>query len=326
MPFGDYKLHDPRYNKFNFLIHDYFIAKSIDEVRPGGIIAFVTSKGTLDKADNSVRRYIAQRADLIGAIRLPNTAFKQIANTDVTTDILFLQKRERISVNEPDWIHVGQTEDGVPVNEYFLNNPDMMLGKMVFDKRMFGDNSRYTALVNEDEDFNLADALDAAVSKLDADIGEYKREPEDESSIPADPSIRNYTYTFINDELYYRENAIMRKIEASGKPLERIKGLNSIRETTRNIINIQTVGCTWQELKDQQDILTQKYDAFIKKHGYITSRGNNIAFRDDNDYPLLCSLEVVDEDKNVTKANNSQESVTELVYPDFRFIFLSRRL
>ncbi|MFZ5966191.1 MAG: helicase-related protein [Bacillota bacterium] len=304
VPFGDYKLYDPRFNKYNFLIHDYFIAKAIDKVRPGGIVAFVTSKGTMDKTDNSVRKYIAERADLIGAIRLPNTAFKQIANTDVTTDILFLQKREWISVNEPDWIHVAQTEDGIPVNEYFLNHPEMMLGKMIFDQRMFGEGSKYTALINEEENFDLPDALDNAVSRLKANITDYEMDMEVENStIPADSNVRNYTYTFINDELYYRENAVMRKIDIIGKTLERIKGLSSIREITRNIIDIQTAGCTQQQLKEQQAILNEKYDHFVRKYGYITSRGNNTAFRDDNDYPLLCSLEVVDENNNVSKAD-----------------------
>lgn len=305
VPFGDYKLHDPKFDKYNFLIHDYFFAKTLDKVRPGGIIAFITSKGTMDKENNSTRKYIAERADLIGAIRLPNTAFKANANTDVTTDIIFLQKRERVQISEANWLHVSKTEDGIPINEYFLDNPEMLLGKMVFDQRMFGEGSRYTALVNDDEDFDLSEALDKAVQNLSANIVTFERESEleQENIIPANPNVRNYTYTFLNEELYYRENAVMRKIEATGKTLERIKGLHSIREITREIIDIQTRGCSQSELKEKQGILNNRYDTYIKNHGYITSRTNNTAFRDDNDYPLLCSLEVVDEDRNVTKAD-----------------------
>lgn len=304
VPFGAYKLHDPNYDKHNFLIHDYFFAKALDKVRPGGIVAFVTSKGTLDKENSSVRKYLAERADLIGAIRLPNTVFKANANTDVTTDIIFLQKRERVSVNESNWIHIGLTEDKVPVNEYFIDNPDMLLGKMVFDQRIYGEGSKYTALVNNDENFDLKEALHKAVENLNADIGSYEREDiNSEDEIPADPNVRNYTYTFIGDNLYYRENASMRRIDEKGKTLERIKGLHSIREITREIIDIQTNGCTEIELKEKQGILNNRYDSFVKKYGYIISRANNTAFRDDNDYPLLCSLEVVDETNKVTKAD-----------------------
>jgi len=225
-------------------------------------------------------------------------------NTDFIFNGIFVIEREWISVNEPDWIHVAQTEDGIPVNEYFLNHPEMMLGKMIFDQRMFGEGSKYTALINEEENFDLPDALDNAVSRLKANITDYEMDMEVENStIPADSNVRNYTYTFINDELYYRENAVMRKIDIIGKTLERIKGLSSIREITRNIIDIQTAGCTQQQLKEQQAILNEKYDHFVRKYGYITSRGNNTAFRDDNDYPLLCSLEVVDENNNVSKAD-----------------------
>ncbi|WP_396334345.1 helicase-related protein [Clostridium sp. 19966] len=304
VPFGDYKLHDPKYDKHNFLIHDYFFAKTLDKVRPGGIIAFITSKGTMDKENNSVRKYIAERAELIGAIRLPNTAFKSNANTDVTADIIFLQKRERVQVTEENWLHVAKTEDGAPINEYFLDNPEMLLGKMVFDQRMFGEGSKYTALVNDDENFDLKEALNKAVQNLEANISSFEREEAaTEDFIPADPNVRNYTYTFIENQLYYRENAVMRKIEASGKTLERIKGLHAIRGITREIIDIQTNGCTKEELKEKQEILNKRYDTFVKNHGYITARTNNTAFRDDNDYPLLCSLEVVDENKNVTKAD-----------------------
>ncbi|WP_049785859.1 DEAD/DEAH box helicase family protein [Clostridium cellulovorans] len=304
VPFGDYKLYDPTYDKHNFMIHDYFFGKALDKVRPGGIIAFITSKGTLDKENPSVRKYIAQRADLVGAIRLPNTAFKANANTEVTADILFLQKRERVAVSEPNWLHVGLTEDKIPVNEYFIDNPEMLLGKMVFDKRMFGENSRYTTLINEDENFNLSDSLNKAVKNLSANIEGYERKEESqEDVISADPNVRNYTYTFVEGKLYYRENAIMRKCDITGKALDRIKGLHGIREITRKIIDIQTKGCTKEELKLKQEVLNERYDNFVKKLGFITSKTNNSAFREDNDYPLLSSLEIVDDDGNVKKAD-----------------------
>lgn len=304
VPFGDYKLYDPKYDKNNFMIHDYFFAKSLDKVRPGGIVAFITSKGTLDKENNKVRKYLSERADLVGAVRLPNTAFKENANTDVTTDIIFLQKRANVAVLDPNWLHVSKTEDGIPINEYFLDNPEMLLGKMVFDQRMFGEGSKYTALINEDKDFDLSLALDKAVSSLNADIGSYESEENDiENILPANPNVRNYTYTILNNEVYYRENAIMRKIEANGKTLARIKGLHSIRESVREIIDVQTRGCTQIELKEKQEILNRKYDTFVKEYDHISSRANSNAFNEDNDYPLLCSLESIDENKQVTKAD-----------------------
>lgn len=303
VPFGNYKIYDRLYDKHNFMIHDYFIAKTIDKVRAGGIIAFVTSKGTLDKKDQSVRKYICERAELIGAIRLPNTAFKDNANTDVTADILFLKKRERMSVENPNWLHVSQTEDGVPINEYFLDHPEMCLGKMVFDNRMFGEGSNYTTCVNTDEDFNLANSIEMEVSNLDGTIDDYSKMPEDEELISADPNFKNYSYAMIDNELYYRENSYMRKMNVKSRTLERIKGMMGIRDVTRDIINIQVRGCTKEELEEKQKILNDKYDEFVKGNGYITSRTNSSAFRDDNDYPLLCSLEVIDEDKNITKAD-----------------------
>ena len=304
VPFGNYKVYDRLYDKHNFKIHDYFIAKTIDKVRPGGIIAFVTSKGTLDKKDQSVRKYICKRAELIGAIRLPNTAFKENANTDVTADILFLKKRERISVKNPDWLRISQTEDGVPINEYFLDNPNMILGKMEFDNRMFGEGSNYTTCINTDEDFNLEDALEVAISNLKGSIDDYEKKDLDETNlIPAESKYRNYSYALIDNELYYRENSYMKKMDIKGKTLERIKGLMDIREITRNIINIQVSGCTKEQLEHSQSLLNTRYDEFVKENGPITSRSNNLAFRDDNDYPLLCSLESVDENKEIIKAD-----------------------
>ncbi|MBF4692320.1 DEAD/DEAH box helicase family protein [Fusibacter sp. Q10-2] len=304
VPFGNYKVYDRLYDKHNFMIHDYFLAKTLDKVRPGGIIAFVTSKGTMDKKDQAVRKYIAERAELIGAIRLPNTAFKENANTDVTADILFLKKRERRSVEIPTWLSVTDNENGVPVNQYFIDHPHMMLGEMVFDERMFGRDSRYTTCVNTDSNFNLEEALSEAVSHLQAEIGYYEQaKKEDSNDIPADPKYKNYCYAFIDDKLYYRENSMMRRMDYTGKTLERIQGMMAIREITREIITLQTEGCTKELLEKAQDQLNQTYDTFVKDFGYITSRSNASAFRDDNDYPLLCSLEVEDEDHHVTKAD-----------------------
>lgn len=303
IPFGNYKLHDTRYDRYNLNIHDYFFCKTLDKIRPGGIIAFITSKGTLDKENSTFRRYISERADLIGAVRLPSTAFKEIANTDVTTDIIFLQKRERMAVTEPEWLHLGFTDDGVPVNRYYLDNPEMLLGKMVFDRDMFGPDSKYTSLV-ADEDLDLAEALDNALSRLNADIGSVERNIGSESSvIPADPAVKNFTYTFVDGSLYYRENAFMRRMEIKGTALERIKGLHKLREITRDIINMQLNGSTSEELKKAQQLLNDRYDSFVSKYGIINSKANSLAFRDDSDYPLLCSLEVLDEDKNVKKAD-----------------------
>ncbi len=308
IPFGNYKVYDRQYNKHNFLIHNYFFAKTIDKVRPNGIIALVTSKGTLDKTDYRVRKYIAERANLLGAIRLPNTAFKEVAGTDVTTDILFLQKRERISVENPSWLEVGGTEEGIPINNYFLENPHMCLGQMQFDTRMYGENSNYTTCIVTDETFNLEQSLNQAISHIKGTIREYQaksknKDNEDETLIPANPKVKNYTYAYIDNTLYYRENSHMREIKITGKKLERIKGMIELREITRDLINIQVAGCAKEELQEKQGILNTKYDSFVKKNGAISSKTNMQAFREDNDYPLLCSLEVIDQDKNITKAD-----------------------
>lgn len=307
IPFGDFKLYDKRYAKHNFRIHDYFFAKALDKVRPGGIVAFVTSKGTLDKANPAVRRYLAERAELIGAVRLPNTAFKESAGTDVTSDIIFLQKRENKIVTEPDWVHLGQTEDGIAVNSYFVEHPEMMLGKMEYDSRMFGNESRYTSCVNHDEDFNLREALSQAVSNLKGqitDVLEFADQSEPfRDMLDADPDVKNYTFTFVNGKLYYRENSRMYLKEVSAAVEERIRLMDEIRTVTRQLIFIQTEGCSDEELRFQQKLLNEKYDAYVRKCGPVTGRGSRLAFQDDADYPLLCSLEVVDEDGNVKKAD-----------------------
>lgn len=307
IPFGDFKLYDPKYAKHNFRIHDYFFAKALDKVRPGGIVAFVTSKGTLDKANPSVRKYLAERAELIGAVRLPNTAFKESAGTDVTSDIIFLQKRENKIVTEPDWVHLGQTEDGIAVNSYFVEHPEMMLGKMEYDSRMFGNESKYTSCINHDENFDLRSALSQAVSNLKGQITDVMKLTDESEPmrdmIDADPDVKNYTFTFVDGKLYYRENSKMYLKEVSATMEERIRLMDEIRAVTRQLIFIQTEGCSDEELSFQQKLLNEKYDAYVRKYGPITGRGSKQAFQDDADYPLLCSLEVVDEDGNVKKAD-----------------------
>ena len=307
VPFGDYKIFDPKYNKYNFRIHDYFLAKALDQVRPGGMVAVITTKGTLDKSNPTIRKYLAERAELVGAIRLPNTAFKDNAGTEVTADILFLQKRERKIDIEPDWVHLGVTDDGIAVNSYFAEHPEMMLGTMQYDTRMFGQDSRYTVCVNDDENFNLYEALNKAIGNIKAQMTDFERladnEEQAEEVIPADLDVRNYTYTFFEGKLYYRENSEMVRKEVSQTAEERIRSLDEIRQITRELIDIQMEGCSDEKLADKQQLLNVKYDKFVGKYGAITSKANRTAFRDDRDYPLLCSLEEVNEDGEVKKAD-----------------------
>ena len=305
VPFGDFKVYDRKYNAENFKIHDYFVAKSIDKVRPGGIVAVITTKGTMDKKNNSVRKYLAERAELVGAVRLPNSAFKAEAGTEVTGDILFFQKRERKIAAEPGWVHLGMAENGVSVNSYFVEHPEMMLGHMEYDTGRYGSDSSYTVCVNDDKDFDLYGALQQAVSRLSVQIPDYEvlQEEEPEESIPADPDVKNYTYTFVDGVLYYRKDSRMYRQEVGNTVLERIKGMDGIRKCTRHLIDIQLNGCSEEELKAAQEELNTVYDNYTKKYGFITSQGNSRAFRDDEDYPLLCSLENVDEEGVVTKAD-----------------------
>ena len=307
VPFGDYKVFDPKYNKYNFRIHDYFLAKALDQVRPGGMVAVITTKGTLDKANPTIRKYLAERAELVGAVRLPNTAFKDNAGTEVTADILFLQKRERKIDIEPDWVHLGVTENGIAVNSYFAEHPEMMLGSMEYDTRIYGQDSRYTVCVNNDENFNMYETLNKAIGNIKAQMTDFERVADEaeqtEEVIPADLDVRNYTYTFFEGKLYYRENSEMVKKEVSQTAEERIRCLDEIRQITRELIDIQMDGCSEEELSDKQRLLNVKYDAFVKQYGAITSKANRIAFRDDSDYPLLCSLEEVNEDGEVKKAD-----------------------
>lgn len=305
VPFGDYKIYDAKYNKLNFRVHDYFIAKTLDKIRPGGIAALITTKGTMDKANPNVRKYIAQRAELVGAVRLPNNAFKNNAGTEVTSDILFLKKRERQIDIEPDWVHLGYTNDGIPVNSYFAEHPEMMLGKMEYDTGRYGVESHYTVCVNNDENFNMYESLSNALNNVNTSISDFEIEETEKNDevIIANSDVRNYTYSFMDGKLYFRQNSKMYLKEYSKLTIDRIKALNEIRSITRHIIEIQSEGCSEEELKNAQRELNNSYDTFVDKYGRITSRANDRAFRDDADYPLLCSLENVDENGYVTKAD-----------------------
>jgi len=297
VPFGSYGVIDKKYDKYKFYIHDYFFAKTLDKVRPGGIIAFITSKGTMDKQNPEVRKYIAQRAELLGAVRLPNNAFLANAGTEVTTDILFLQKRDRVIDIEPDWVHLSATGDGVPVNQYFADNPDMVLGTMVFDKSMYGNQNETACLPHEDAD--LAELLREALENIHAEISDYEMDDIDEdtdnSSIPADPSVRNFSYCLVDGQIYYRENSRMNRVETSVTAQGRIKGMIELRDCVRDLIEYQTEDYNDEAILQQQRKLNRLYDAFTSQYGLINSRGNNMAFADDSAYCLLCSLEVLDE-------------------------------
>lgn len=302
VPFGEYKIADKRYDKHNFLIHDYFFARTLDKVRPGGVIAFVTSKGTMDKKNPAVRKYIAQRADLLGAIRLPNTAFKANAGTQVTADIIFLQKRDRIVDIEPDWVHLGQIDDAanpgetIPVNSYFAEHPDMILGTMARDDMMYGNRSETTC--NPFPDSDLAAQLDEAVTNIHAEITEYEfdgDELEEDTSIPADPDVRNFSYTLVDGQIYYRQDSRMVPVELPVTTQNRVRGLIGLRDCARTLIAYQTENWPDSDIKAEQARLNRLYDAFAKKYGLINSRGNSMAFSQDSAYCLLCSLEILDE-------------------------------
>ena len=298
VPFGHYKLVDKKYDKHNFLIHDYFFAKTLDKVRPGGVIAFVTSSGTLDKDNPAVRKYLAQRADLIGAIRLPDTTFKDNAGTRVTSDIIFLQKRDRILDTEPDWVHLGYDENGIPMNQYFIDNPDMVLGEMVMRSGPFGDEPTCRAYEGQD----LGEALKEAVANINAEIEEVEVEEltgEGEKTLPADPNVKNFSYTLVDGKVYYRQNSIMTPVETTVTGENRIKGMITIRDTVRELIDAQLDDAPDSEIKSIQARLNEQYDAFTKKYGLINSRGNSLAFSDDNSYFLLCSLEILDDNKEL---------------------------
>ena len=303
VPFGEFKVSDTRYDKMNLLIHDYFFIKALDKTRPGGLLVFVTSKGTLDKANDTVRRYIAQRAELIGAIRLPKTMMKAEANTEVTTDIIFLQKRNKLIDAEPEWIHLAQTEDGIPVNSYFADHPDMMLGKMVYSSNMYG-SAKDTALIPH-KDSDWRSEITDAVSKLQATYSEPAMKADVESPedvIPATPDVKNFSFTIVEDKIYFRENSQMTRKDYTGIREQRIRGMISIRKAMREVIRVQSNDFPDKAIQDTQSELNRLYDDYVKKFGYLTEKGNRIAFSEDSDYPLLCSLESIDEDGAVQKA------------------------
>lgn len=282
VPFGDFKVYDPRYKKKKLKIHDYFVTKSLDLLRPGGILAVITSKGTLDKKDNFMRKELAEQAQLLGAIRLPGKSFSKDANTDVTSDILFFRKKPERTVEETIWTFTGLTEDDVPVNEYFLEHPEMMLGKMVFDEKMFGKGSNYTALVNEEPDFNLSERLLCAVEELPKNVyqeGELTAKQEKRDRIDADPDVPNFTFTVHQDEVYYREGSYMYRYQGKESMKRRIRGMHKIRLLVREIMEMQTRDCTDEELKEAQLHLNKLYDAFVKTHGHFSDRTNKSAFR-----------------------------------------------
>lgn len=300
VPFGDFKVIDKRYDKHHWLIHDYFFGKALDKVRPGGVIAFVTSKGTMDKENSAVRKYLAQRADLIGAIRLPDNTFKQNAGTKVTSDILFLQKRDHITDLEPDWLHLDTDENGIRMNSYFVQHPEMVLGDMVMESTRFGPDSACKAREGAD----LSELLAEAVQFLQAEIKPYELEELDEEedrSIPADPNVRNFSYTVVDGQVYYRENSRMHPLEVSVTAENRIRGMIELRECVRRLIDYQTEGYPDADVKEEQAKLNTLYDSFTKKYGLISRRGNKLAFSEDSSYCLLCSLEVLDEDGSLKR-------------------------
>ena len=294
VPFGDFKVLDRRYDKHHWLIHDYFFGKALDKVRPGGVIAFVTSKGTMDKENSAVRRYLAQRADLIGAIRLPDNTFKRNAGTEVTSDVIFLQKRDHITDLEPDWVHLDTDENGIRMNRYFVQHPEMILGDMVMESTRFGPDSACKAREGED----LSDQLANAIQFLQAEIKPYELEELDEEedhSIPADPNVKSFSYTIADGQVYYRENSLMHPVEVSVTAENRIRGMIELRECTRRLIEYQTEGYPDEDIAAEQQKLNALYDSFTAKYGLISSRGNKLAFSEDSSYCLLCSLEVLDE-------------------------------
>ena len=295
VPFGDFKLSDKRYDKYKFLIHDYFFAKSLDKLRPGGVMALVTSKGTMDKENPAVRKYIAQRADLLGAIRLPNNTFKGNAGTEVVSDILILQKRDRIIDIEPDWVHLNTDENGITMNSYFVDHPEMILGEMKMVSGRFGMEPTCVPYENADLESQLAEAI----SNIHGEVVDYETDEElseEDNSIPADPTVRNFSYTVVDDKIYFRENSRMTPVDASATAENRIKGLIQIRDTVRNLIDLQMENYPDEYIKREQEKLNEQYDAFTKKYGLINSRANTSAFSQDSSFSLISALEIIDEE------------------------------
>ena len=304
VPFGQYKVSDRQYDKNNFLIHDYFFAKTLDKVRPGGVVAFVTSKGTMDKKSPEVRKYLAQRAELLGAVRLPNTAFKENAGTEVTSDILFLKKRDRVMDLEPDWVHLSEDENGIAMNSYFAEHPEMIVGKMEMVSGPYGMEST----CQPDTTRPFAEQLKEAISRIDGEIEEVELDELEgdaaDQTIPADPDVKNYSYTLVDDKVYYRENSVMKPVDMKDSMLERIKGMVEIRDCTQELINVQLQEYPDSVIQEKQAELNSLYDAFSKKYGLINSQTNKRAFNQDSSYCLLCSLEKTDEEgKFIGKAD-----------------------
>ena len=304
VPFGQYQVNDRAYNKLGFSIHDYFFAKALDQVRPGGVVAFVTSRYTMDKQSPEVRKYIAQRADLLGAIRLPNNAFKANAGTEVVSDIIFLQKRDRPIEIEPDWVHLGKNDDGFAINSYFIDNPEMVLGRQTSESTQYG---KQDFTVEPYENLDLGVQLKYAIQNIkgtyaEAELPELGEGEAIDTSIPADPNVKNYSYTVVDGDVYYRENSRMVKPELNATATERVKGMVELRDCVQKLIGQQMDGYISDEtIRQTQRELNELYDNFTAKHGLINSRGNALAFADDSSYYLLCSLEVLDEDNNLKR-------------------------
>ena len=299
VPFGEDKPFDKRYDKHKFLLHDYFFAKTLDKVRPNGVIAFITSKGTMDKENEDVRRYISQRAELIGAIRLPNNTFKKNAGTEVTSDIIFLKKRDKIVDIEDDWVEIAENEDGFRMNKYFVEHPEMILGEMKRDKGQYG---RPIDTCSPYE-IPLENLLSQAIININSEIEDYQLdiEDEEETSIPADAGVRNFSYTIVDNQIYYRENSRMYLQELPLTTISRIKGMIAIRDCVRNLIELQTDNASEDEIKQEQLKLNSLYDSFTKTYGIINSRANEKAVNEDSSYYLLCSLEIINENKQFVR-------------------------
>ena len=311
VPFGQYQVNDRAYNKLGFSIHDYFFAKTLDQVRPGGVIAFVTSRYTMDKQSPEVRKYIAQRAELLGAIRLPNNAFKANAGTEVVSDIIFLQKRDRPIDIEPDWVHLGENEDGFPINQYFIDNPEMVLGRQTSESTQYG---RQDFTVEPYEDLDLATQLRYAIQNIGgkyeaAELPDLGENETIQDAIPADPNVKNYSYAVVDGEVYYRENSVMVKPNLNATAKERVKGMAELRDCVHRLIDLQMWESDDGSIRAEQQKLNRLYDRFTEKYGLINSRGNALAFADDSSYYLLCSLELLD-DEDKTKLKGKADMFT----------------
>ena len=311
VPFGQYQVNDRAYNKLGFSIHDYFFAKTLDQVRPGGVIAFVTSRYTMDKQSPEVRKYIAQRAELLGAIRLPNNAFKANAGTEVVSDIIFLQKRDRPIDIEPDWVHLGENKDGFSINQYFIDNPEMVLGRQTSESTQYG---RQDFTVEPYEDLDLATQLRYAIQNIGgkyeaAELPDLGENETIQDTIPADPNVKNYSYAVVDGEVYYRENSVMVKPSLNATAKERVKGLAELRDCVHRLIDLQMWESDDASIRTEQQKLNRLYDRFTEKYGLINSRGNALAFADDSSYYLLCSLEVLD-DEDKTKLKSKADMFT----------------